>query len=56
MEIFNEAKKQFDYMVRIRRQMHENPELTGKEYETLKFPMHAAMMPIQPCCLERQGF
>ena len=36
MEIFNEAKKQFDYMVRIRRQMHENPELTGKEYETLK--------------------
>ena len=36
MEIFNEAKKNFDYMVRIRRQMHENPELTGEEYEALK--------------------
>ena len=36
MEIFEEAKKNFDYMVRIRRQMHEHPEVTGQECETLK--------------------
>lgn len=37
MEIFDEAKKNFDYAVRIRRHMHEFPEVTGKEFETLKF-------------------
>ena len=37
MEIFEEAKKNFDFMVRIRRHMHENPEVTGQEFETLKF-------------------
>lgn len=39
MEILSEAKKNFDYMVRIRRHMHEHPEMTGKEFETLKFIM-----------------
>ena len=37
MEILNEAKKSFDYMVRLRRHLHENPEITSKEYETLKY-------------------
>ena len=30
MEIFEEAKKNFDFMVRIRRHMNENPEVTGQ--------------------------
>ena len=37
MEIFKEAQKNFDYMVRIRRHMHEYPEMTGQEFETLEF-------------------
>ena len=37
MEILNEAKKSFDYRVRLRRHLHENPEITSKEYETLKY-------------------
>ena len=37
MEILNEAQKQFDYMVGIRRQLHEHPEITGQEFETLEF-------------------
>lgn len=40
MEIFNEAKKNFDYAVRIRRHMHEFPEVTGNELETLKLIKH----------------
>ena len=37
MDILNEAKKNFDYMVRIRRHMHEYPENSGVEYETVKY-------------------
>lgn len=37
MEIFKEAQRNFDYMVRIRRHMHEYPEMTGQEFETLEF-------------------
>ena len=37
MDILNEAKKNFDYMVRIRRHMHEYPENSGVEYETEKY-------------------
>ena len=37
MEILKEAQKQFDYMVGIRRQLHEHPEITGQEFETLEF-------------------
>lgn len=37
MEILNEAKKQYDYMVSVRRHLHEHPEVTGEEFETLKF-------------------
>ena len=37
MDILNEAKKNFDYMVRIRRHMHEHPENSGVEYETVKY-------------------
>ena len=37
MEIFKEAQKNFDYMVRIRRHMHEYPEMTGQEFKTLEF-------------------
>ena len=33
------AKKYQDYMVGVRRHMHENPELSGQEYETVKFIM-----------------
>lgn len=36
MDIFKEAQNNFDYMVRIRRHMHEHPEMTGEEFETLK--------------------
>ena len=31
------AKKYQDYMVECRRYLHENPELTGQEYNTVKF-------------------
>lgn len=37
MEILKEAQKQFDYMVGIRRRLHEHPEITGQEFETLEF-------------------
>lgn len=37
MEILKEAQQNFDYMVRLRRHMHEYPEVTGNELETLKF-------------------
>lgn len=42
MEIFQEAKNNFDYMVKLRRHMHEHPETTGMEFETLKF-IHAEL-------------
>ncbi len=35
MEIIEEAVKRFDYMVEIRRQIHRQPELSGREYRTL---------------------
>ena len=31
------AKKYYDYMVGVRRYLHENPELTGQEYNTVKY-------------------
>lgn len=37
MDILREAQNNFDYMVRIRRHMHEFPEKTSEEFETLKF-------------------
>ena len=37
MDILSEAKKNLDYTVRLRRQMHMYPEVTGKEFETVKF-------------------
>ena len=37
MDILKEAKQNFDYLVRLRRHLHENPEVTGNELETLKF-------------------
>ncbi len=36
MEILQEARKQFDYAVSLRRQIHEHPETSGNETETLK--------------------
>ena len=39
MTNFETAKKYRDYMVYARRYMHENPELSGQEYETVKFIM-----------------
>ncbi|MBR0306987.1 MAG: hypothetical protein IIX07_09270, partial [Lachnospiraceae bacterium] len=37
MEILRESKELFDYLVKARRQFHENPELSGEEWETLKY-------------------
>ena len=37
MEIFNEAKKNFDFAARNRRYLHEHPEMTGQEFETVKY-------------------
>lgn len=37
MEILKESKKLFDYLVKVRRQFHANPELSGEEWETLKY-------------------
>jgi len=37
MEILKESKELFDYLVKARRQFHENPELSGEEWETLKY-------------------
>lgn len=37
MEIFNEAKKNFDFAVQHRRYLHEHPEMTGLEFETVKY-------------------
>ena len=37
MEPIREAKKYFDYTVSARRRLHENPEVAGEEFETLKF-------------------
>ena len=39
MTNFETAKKYRDYMVYVRRYMHENPEPSGQEYETVKFIM-----------------
>ncbi|MBQ1321498.1 MAG: hypothetical protein IIY53_07655, partial [Solobacterium sp.] len=39
MKNLETAKKYQDYMVGARRHLHENPELSGKEYETVKFIM-----------------
>jgi len=36
MEILKESKTLFDYTVSIRRKLHENPELSGFEFETIK--------------------
>lgn len=37
MEIIEEAAKRFDSMVEARRRLHEQPELSGREYRTLDF-------------------
>ena len=37
MDILKEARAQFDYLVKTRRQFHTYPELSGKEYETVKY-------------------
>ena len=37
MDILKEARAQFDYLVKTRRQFHMYPELSGKEYETVKY-------------------
>lgn len=37
MEILQEAKKNYQYAVSMRRHIHENPEVTGEEVETLKW-------------------
>ncbi len=37
MKYLQEAKSHQDFMVKIRRHMHEYPELSGKEFETIKY-------------------
>lgn len=37
MEIMKESRGIYDYLVKVRRQFHENPELSGKEWETIKY-------------------
>lgn len=37
MEILGEAQKNFEYAVKIRRYLHEHPEVTGEEFETVKW-------------------
>ena len=39
MDILNLVKEQYDYMVSMRRHLHENPEVSNKEYNTVKFIM-----------------
>lgn len=39
MKNIETAKKYQDYMVQARRYLHEHPELTGQEYETVKYIM-----------------
>ena len=36
MEILKESRELFDYTVSIRRKLHENPELSGYEFKTIK--------------------
>ncbi len=37
MDIKKTAQKYSDYIISVRRKLHENPEVSGKEYETSKF-------------------
>ena len=36
MDILKLAQENFDYVVKLRREIHENPEISGVEFETLK--------------------
>lgn len=36
-ELLEEARQLFSYTVTVRRHLHENPELTSKEFETVKY-------------------
>ena len=37
MEIMKESREIYDYLVKVRRQFHEYPELSGEEWETIKY-------------------